>query len=144
VAINSYSEFLRLNYAHRVRDDEDVGLGGVVSGSLGQVADNGGVGVEQVCAILVCVTFQKTSQLCLPSRVMPGLRGTPAGMTTISAPLRASARPEGVASWPVTFCVSVAGCGVRATGKGASYLALGVDVANVGSDTYIPRLRGCV
>jgi hypothetical protein len=42
--------FLRLNYAHRVRDDEDVGLGGVVSGSFGQVADNGGVGVEQVCA----------------------------------------------------------------------------------------------
>ena len=37
------------------------------------------------------------------SRVMPGLRGTPAGMTTISAPLRASARPEGVASWPRTW-----------------------------------------
>ena len=36
------------------------------------------------------------------SRVMPGLRGTPAGMTTISASLRAAARPEGVASWPMT------------------------------------------
>ena len=32
------------------------------------------------------------------SRVMPGLRGTPAGMRTISAPLRAEARPEGVGS----------------------------------------------
>jgi len=39
----------------------------------------------------------------VPSRVMPGLRGTPAGITTISAPLSASARPEGVASWPMTF-----------------------------------------
>ena len=38
------------------------------------------------------------------SRVMPGLRGTPAGMRTISAPLRASFRPEpsGVGLWPET------------------------------------------
>ncbi len=34
----------------------------------------------------------------LPSRVMPGLRGTPAGMRTISALERASLRPEGVGS----------------------------------------------
>ena len=33
-----------------------------------------------------------------PSRVMPGLRGTPAGMRTISASVRASFRPEGVGS----------------------------------------------
>jgi hypothetical protein len=32
------------------------------------------------------------------SRVMPGLRGTPAGIRTISAPLRAAARPLGVGS----------------------------------------------
>ena len=30
---------------------------------------------------------------CSPSRVMPGLRGTPAGIKTISAPLKASSRP---------------------------------------------------
>lgn len=42
----------------------------------------------------------------LPSRVMPGLRGTPAGMRTISAPLRASARPDGVGSYPRTLCLS--------------------------------------
>jgi hypothetical protein len=89
-----------------VGDDQDVGLGGVLSGGLGQVADDGGVGVEQVCATISCVTTI-VLLLCVPSRVMPGLRGTPAGMTTISAPLRASARPEGVASWPVTFCASV-------------------------------------
>lgn len=31
-----------------VGDDEDVGLGGVLSSGLGEVADDGGVGVEQV------------------------------------------------------------------------------------------------
>ena len=35
--------------AYGVGDDQDVGLGGVVSDGLGEVADNGGVGVEQVC-----------------------------------------------------------------------------------------------
>jgi hypothetical protein len=35
-------------YIYRVGDDEDVGLGGVLSGGLGEVADNGGVGVEEV------------------------------------------------------------------------------------------------
>lgn len=33
---------------YRVGDDEDVGLGGVVGGGLGEVADDGSVGVEQV------------------------------------------------------------------------------------------------
>ena len=69
----------------------------------------------------------------LPSRVMPGLRGTPAGMTTISAPLRAWARPEGVASWPMTLHASASGS--SATAATAAYLALGVDVADIGSDT---------
>ena len=31
-----------------VGDDEDVGLGGVLSGGLDEVADDGGIGVEQV------------------------------------------------------------------------------------------------
>ena len=34
----------------------------------------------------------------IPSRVMPGLRGTPAGIRTISAPSRAFLRPLGVGS----------------------------------------------
>jgi hypothetical protein len=33
---------------YRVGDDQDVGLGGVLSGGLGQIADDGGVGVEKV------------------------------------------------------------------------------------------------
>lgn len=37
------------------------------------------------------------------SRVIPGLRGTPAGIKTISASLRAAARPDGVGSYPVTL-----------------------------------------
>lgn len=69
------------------------------------------------------------------SRVMPGLRGTPAGMTTMSAPLRASARPEGVASWPRTWARQLGAWWQRGR---AAYLALGVDVANVGSDTWEP------
>lgn len=38
-----------------------------------------------------------------PSRVMPGFRGTPAGMMTTSAPLSASARPDAPGWWPVTL-----------------------------------------
>ena len=56
-------------------------------------------------------------------------------MTTISAPLRASARPEGVASWPVTLS-SISRRFARGFGE-LAYLALGVDVANVGSDTCV-------
>ena len=84
-----------------VGDDQDVGFGSVVSGGLGQVADDGGVGVEEILPLSAVCHLRRFQ--CLPSRVMPGLRGTPAGMRTISAPLRAAARPEGVASWPVTF-----------------------------------------
>lgn len=38
---------LRTTYG--VGDDEDVSLGSSLSGGLGEVADNGGVGVEEVC-----------------------------------------------------------------------------------------------
>ena len=38
----------------------------------------------------------------IPSRVIPGFRGTPAGIKTTSAPLSASLRPEAVGSYPVT------------------------------------------
>lgn len=40
----------------------------------------------------------KVDRFDVPSRVMPGLRGTPAGMRTISASERASFNPEGVGS----------------------------------------------
>jgi hypothetical protein len=135
------SRFLQCSYAYRVGDDQDVGLGGVVSGGLGQVADDGGVGVEQVWQMLMQISRDKSIP-CLPSRVMPGLRGTPAGMTTISAPLRASARPEGVASCPVTFCELVASwCDIL---EFVSYHALGVDVTNVSSDTWKRPVRACL
>jgi hypothetical protein len=57
------------------------------------------------------------------SRVMPGLRGTPAGMTTISAPLRASARPEGVASWPRTWACQLL-CVIAQLARRTSLLVL--------------------
>jgi len=41
---------------YRVGDDQDVGLGGVVGGGLGQIADDGGVGVEQVWGVVSCAT----------------------------------------------------------------------------------------
>jgi hypothetical protein len=34
--------------ADRVGDDQDVGLGGVLSSGFGEIADDGGVGVEEV------------------------------------------------------------------------------------------------
>ena len=34
----------------------------------------------------------------IPSRVMPGLRGTPAGIRTMSAPSKHSLSPDGVGS----------------------------------------------
>ena len=40
---------IQIELTYGVGDDQDVGLGGVVGAGLGQVADNGGVGVEQVC-----------------------------------------------------------------------------------------------
>jgi hypothetical protein len=89
---------------HRVGDDEDVGLRGVLCGGLGQVADNGGVGVEEICTTSAAVDkLLDGAEYSIPSRVMPGLRGTPAGIRTISAPLRAWPRPEGVGSYPWTF-----------------------------------------
>jgi hypothetical protein len=123
---------------YRVGDDQDVGIGRMLSGGLGEVADDRGVGVEQVCVILTHASFVGSIR-SIPSRVMPGLRGTPAGMTTISAPLRASARPEGVASCPVTFCELVRRWWDVL--DVASYRALGVDVTNVGSDTCGQRVR---
>jgi hypothetical protein len=42
----------RLEWTYGVGDDEDVGLGSVVSDGLGEVADDGGVGVEQVCCMI--------------------------------------------------------------------------------------------
>jgi hypothetical protein len=49
------------------------------------------------CAILIGFRFLNS-----PSRVIPGFRGTPAGITTTSAPERAALRPDGVGSYPVT------------------------------------------
>jgi len=51
----------------------------------------------------------------IPSRVMPGLRGTPAGIKMTSAPVKHSLSPDGVGSWPVTciplFRTSSSSCG---------------------------------
>lgn len=41
-------QFQYSGVTHRVGNDQDVGLGGGLSGGLGEVADDGGVGVEEV------------------------------------------------------------------------------------------------
>ena len=69
---------------------------------------------------------------CSPSRVMPGLRGTPAGIRTISLPERHSARADGVGSNPLTFCISAQTLLYKHPNK--SYLALGVDVTDIRSN----------
>ena len=69
-----------------VADDTDDGVGGGLGTGSGELGDDGGVGVETEDFIDVVgywVTYRS-------SRVMPGFRGTPAGMRTTSAPLTAS------------------------------------------------------
>lgn len=74
----------------------------MLSSSLGEVADDGGIGVEQVCNSSDLRGIESLALDYLPSRVMPGLRGTPAGMRTISDPFKHSFNPDGVGSYPVT------------------------------------------
>lgn len=121
--------------AYGVRDDENVGLGSVFGGGLGQIADDGSVGVEEVWQRQDLQLGQITSS-SVPSRLIPGLRGTPAGIKTISLPLRASARPVGVGSYPRT-CAASAFEALAVTIDATTYLALGVDVANVGGNTFV-------
>lgn len=83
---------------YRVGDDQDVGLGGSLGSGLGEVADDGGVGVEQV------VTGHT------------GLAGNTSGDENDLGPLKSVAQATGI----------------RLV---ASDSAVGVDVAQVGSDT---------
>ena len=41
--------FVVIIATYGVGNDQNVGLGGGLSGGLGEVADDGGVGVEEVC-----------------------------------------------------------------------------------------------
>ncbi len=83
---------------NRVRNDEKVCLWCSVGSSLRQVADDGSIGVEQICPSSELGIIMGVSSSSVPSRVMPGFRGTPAGMRTTSAPFKASLKPDGVGS----------------------------------------------
>lgn len=104
----------QIRHAHRVGDDEDVGLGGVLSSGLGEVADDGGVGVEQVVA------------------GHAGLAGNTSGDDNDLGALEGLGEAGGSGIVALDLRSSMAALGRSA---GAAYLALGVDVANVGSDT---------
>jgi hypothetical protein len=100
--------------ANRVGDDQDVGLGGVLSGGLGEVANDGGVGVEEVVtghAGLAGDTSGDDNDLS----ALEGL-GEAGGSGIVAGDLL----------WLGGVCDGVGG---------PTYHALGVDVANVGSDT---------
>jgi len=99
------SSAISFGNTHWVGDDANVGFWAVFGACLGQITDNGGIGVEKICCQLArCILNDgQIIQLNLPSRVMPGFLGTPAGIMTISAPLRQSLRSDGVWSYPVTL-----------------------------------------
>lgn len=101
---------------YRVGDDQDVGVGGSVSSSLSEVADDGGVGVEEVYTSQV-VSFPEISGL---ERTVTGHAGLTGNTGGDEDDLRVL---EGIA---------------EARGRGgvvASDGAVSVDVTEVSSDT---------
>lgn len=68
---------------YRVGYDKNVGFGCRIGSSFCQVSHNGRVGVEQIC---MCFSSRKSAQtfvLSIPSLVIPGFLGTPAGITAL-------------------------------------------------------------
>ena len=103
-----------IRHAHRVGDDEDVGLGGVLSGGLGEVANDRGVSVEEV------ITGH--------ARLARDTSGDDNDLSALEG-LGKAGRSSIVAA---DLSLSIVACERSA---GAAYLALGVDVTNVGGDT---------
>lgn len=79
-----------------VGNDTNASLGGGLGGSGGEVADDRGVGLRREPGQRNRTNSSHHSALTLKrsSRVIPGLRGIPAGMITTSAPSRAFLRPS--------------------------------------------------
>ena len=91
--------------SYRISDDESVGFRGVLGHTFGKVPDNGGVGVEKIYHI-VRPQFnlsESYTKFPIPSLVIPGFLGTPAGISTISAPLNASFKPLFSGEYPLTM-----------------------------------------
>jgi hypothetical protein len=74
-----------------VGDDEDKGIRAVFGDTLHEVSDNAGVDLEQVVTghtrLACCSLWLVTAHACFVGGC--NLRGIPAGMTTISAPVKA-------------------------------------------------------
>jgi hypothetical protein len=105
----------------------------VLSGGLGQVADNGGVGVEQICP------RQRGTAMPLgtASHTITGHSGLAGNTSGDNDDLSAL---EGLGELGGSGIVAadlrcISRCAQETRSVKASYLALGVDVANVGSDT---------
>jgi hypothetical protein len=76
-----------------VGDDENVGLGAVLHNALDQALYDAGVDLEEI--ITGHARLALTRSACIPQpSVGVHVRGMPAGMTTMSAPVRAFFRPS--------------------------------------------------
>jgi hypothetical protein len=109
----------------RVGNDADHGFGAVLRAGNSQVANDGGIGVEQVVAAEASARLGSYDL----THVMPGFLGTPAGMTTISAPFKA----------PAMLFESVVQC-IPSQRHSLGLLKaldsrLGVDMTDISSDT---------
>jgi hypothetical protein len=67
----------------------------VLRDSFGEISYDGSVGVEQIYDSEKQISRELIASN-VPSRVIPGFRGTPAGIITISAPLKHSLSADGV------------------------------------------------
>jgi hypothetical protein len=90
-----------------VGDDEEIGLWTVLGGALDEITDDTGVDLEEIITGHTRLAFFVISA-CLVTflRVVGCVRGTPAGMTTMSAPVKACFMPSSFGRNPLIFCPS--------------------------------------
>jgi hypothetical protein len=82
-----------------VGDDEDVGVGGVLSSGLGQVADNGGVGVEQVVTGHTGLTGNTSGDEDDLGSLKGGLESLGSGVVSLDSALSVDVGDVGSDTW---------------------------------------------
>jgi hypothetical protein len=90
---------------HGIRDYKDERVGTCRSDASDKATYHSCVDLEEVCRAVRLGTYVKMRAMRdgLPSRVIPGLRAMPAGMTTMPAPVKALFRPSLSGRKPDTF-----------------------------------------
>lgn len=88
-----------------VGDDEDVGLRAELGDTLDKVAYDSSVDLEEVVASHAWLAWSGVSSAMLVSKSgIVNVRGMPAGMTTMSAPVKAFFMPSSFGRKPSIFC----------------------------------------